>query len=412
MPTSAEPEAPPEPAALALPEREPEPEPAPELEPDTVPELAAPEEPVVEASPELASEPEAALEAPLPQAPLADVSLPSVLAELEGCTSVASYLELARRATVEAERRGDPASALLVMERFAQHVESKRDRELEVAQTILRAFARGPRLGWLLDKVATGDGSEQLRATQIVAMLGEEVAGELFDRLGQLPDRVQRERIEPLLVALGEQIVPELLQRMQRPDASAVRAAAHVAGLLQHPGTVERLAQLVAGADSSVREEASRALVRIGSDEAVEALARGLRSPQPAVVLAAAQQLGATQSARAVAPLGHALERALELKQGDLARELLRALGRIARADVTPYFASLMRRKAGFGGRWLRELKVAAATALASVPGDQAVALLAEALAMRDDALRRAAQRALDRRAQAVTRAAPSRPVA
>ena len=69
-----------------------------------------------------------------------------------------------------------------------------------------------------------------------------------------------------------------------------------------------------------------------------------------------------------------------------------------------------MRRKAGFSGRWLRELKGAAASALATGPGDQAVARLAEALALRDDALRRAAQRALERRAQAGTGAAPGRP--
>jgi HEAT repeat protein len=55
----------------------------------------------------------------------------------------------------------------------------------------------------------------------------------------------------------------------------------------------------------------------------------------------------------------------------------------------------------------MRDVKVAAASALATVPGDQAVALLAEALHTRDEGLRRAAQRALDRRAESATRGAP-----
>ena len=52
----------------------------------------------------------------------------------------------------------------------------------------------------------------------------------------------------------------------------------------------------------------------------------------------------------------------------------------------------------------LRELKLAAAAALAGIPGDDAVGALAQAAQARDAQLRRAAQTALDRRAQALAR--------
>ena len=65
----------------------------------------------------------------------------------------------------------------------------------------------------------------------------------------------------------------------------------------------------------------------------------------------------------------------------------------------------LLERRVRFGGGWLRELKSAAVAALAAVPGDDAVAALAQAAQARDTQLRRAAQNALDRRAQARTRA-------
>jgi hypothetical protein len=61
----------------------------------------------------------------------------------------------------------------------------------------------------------------------------------------------------------------------------------------------------------------------------------------------------------------------------------------------------LLERRVRLGGGWLRELRAAAVAALAGIPGDGAVAALAQAAQARDTQLRRAAQTALDRRAQA-----------
>jgi HEAT repeat protein len=166
---------------------------------------------------------------------------------------------------------------------------------------------------------------------------------------------------------------------------------------------VPQLADLAGGTEPALREEAGRALVRIGTEDAVAGLARGLRGER-AVVISAVQHLAGTASAKAIAPLGHALERALEAKDVELSKEILRALGRIGRPEANVVFGALMRRKPGLTGRWLRDIKVTAASALSTVPGDQAVALLAEALQSRDEPLRKAAQRALDRRAEAVAR--------
>ena len=66
---------------------------------------------------------------------------------------------------------------------------------------------------------------------------------------------------------------------------------------------------------------------------------------------------------------------------------------------------SLLERRVRLGGGWLRELRAAAAAALAGIPGDEAVAALAQAAQARDTQLRRAAQTALDRRAQIRPRA-------
>jgi HEAT repeat protein len=339
---------------------------------------------------------------PIEASPQAD-TLGALLGELAHCDSTASYLDLARRAITEAERARDAEATYRVLDAIAQHVESKEQRLGEVARSFLLSLCTGDALRDLLERTARGDGAEQVRSAQILTLVGEPAAAAVLDRMPAYPELVQRERLVPLLLALGERAVPELMQRLARPEREIARSAAHILGMLQHPGAVPPLAELAAGADPVLREEAARALVRIGSEEAVSALASGLRGER-SVAISAVQHLAGTASVKAVAPLGHALERALDAKDVDLAKEILRALGRVGRPEANAIFGSVMHRKAGLTGRWLRDVKVAAASALATVPGDQAVALLAEALQARDEPLRKAAQRALDRRAEAVAR--------
>ena len=332
----------------------------------------------------------------------ADV-LGTLLTELSDCGSTASYLDLARRATTEAERGRDAGATYRVLDVLAQHVEMKEQRLVDVARSFLVSQCQGEALRDLLERAAHGNGTEQVRAAQILTLVGEPAAAALLDHLPAYSELVQRERLMPLVVALGERAVPELMQRLERPERDVVRSAAHILGMLQHPGAVPPLATLAASSDSVLRDEAAKALVRIGSEDAVQALARGLRGER-AVAISAVQHLAGTASPKAVSPLGHALERALEGKDVELAKDILRALGRLGRPEANPIFGSVMHRKAGLTGRWLKDVKVAAASALATVPGDQAVALLAEALESRDEPLRKAAQRALDRRAEAVAR--------
>jgi HEAT repeat protein len=331
--------------------------------------------------------------------------LDEMLDELGGCESPSAYIDGMRRAVTEAERARDADVMFRVISVLAEHVETKEPRVSDSARDFLAPLAMGPALSDLLERAARGSGADQVRAAQILVLVGEPAAAAVLDRMPAYPESLQRERIIPLLLALGERAAPELLNRLERPDPAIARSAAHVLGMLQHPAAVPRLSDLAVGADPLLREEAARALVRIGTEDAVAGLARGLRSER-SVVISSVQHLAGTASPKAVAPLGHALERALEAKDVELAKEVVRALGRLGRPEANGIFGSLMHRKAGITGRWLKDVKVAAATALSSVPGDQAVTLLAEALQSRDEPLRKAAQRALDRRAEAVSRSA------
>jgi HEAT repeat protein len=332
-----------------------------------------------------------------------------LLRQLDECTSASQYQDLARRATLLAERAfddGSPDDCYRVSVRLAAQAQGKENARLrELAETFLRSLVQGVRLDDLVLRAARALDDGDLEASQVLLALGDAAVPALLDGATSLENNAERERLAAVVVTLVDQALPAVLERLRPGNAAVkVRAAARLAGELQHPDVVAPLAGLLAADDRGVREEAVRALVRVGSEPAVAALAKALESETPGLALAALHGLGSTGSPRAVPYLERALARAVEARDVARAKEAIRAFGRLGRPEAALALVGLLERRIRLGGGWLRELKAAAVSALAAVPGDEAVAALAQAAQARDTQLRRAAQTALDRRAQARAR--------
>jgi len=333
-----------------------------------------------------------------------------LLRQLDECTSAGKYLDLARRTTLLAERgfdEGRPEEFYRVAVRLAAHAQRQANARLrELAESFLRSLVQGARLDDLVRRATRALDGADLEASQVLLALGDAAVPALLDGAIALESNAERERLSAVVLTLAERALPAVIERLRASDAPArVRAAARIAGELQHPDVIAPLASLLDAQDRGVREEAVRALVRTGSEAAVSALAKALDSEAPGLALTALHGLGSTASARAVPPLAQALERAIEARDLARAKEAIRALGRLGRSEAAAALVGLLDRRVRLGGGWLRELKSAAVAALAAVPGDEAVAALAQAAQARDTQLRRAAQTALDRRAQARARA-------
>jgi HEAT repeat protein len=329
-----------------------------------------------------------------------------LLRQLDECESISGYQDLARRTVQCAERvwgEGRPDEVFPVFVRLASHAHAKTAEGCRgFAQSFLRSLVQGERLEYVIRRALRGLDAADLDASQVLLAVGEATVPALLDVASSLERGVARDRLAALVVTFGERALPVLLDRLAgREPPQRLRAAIRVAGELQHPDAVPLLGGLLEADDRSVREEALRALVRVGTDSAISALARALASTTPGVALSALHGLGSTGSARAVGPLQRALDQALEARDVSHGKEVIRALGRIGRAEAGRALVSLLERRVRIGGAWLRELKSAAVAALAAIPGDEAVAALAQAAQARDTQLRRAAQTALDRRAQA-----------
>ena len=333
-----------------------------------------------------------------------------LLRQLDECESISSYQDLARRTVRSAERawgEGREDDAFPAFVRLATHAHAKTaDRSGALAQGFLRSLVQGERLEYVIRRALRGLDAADLDASQVLLALGEPSVPALLDFASSLERGAERDRLAALIVTFGERALPVLLERLAARDApQRLQTAVRVAGELQHPAVVPLLGGLLEADERSVREEALRALVRIGSDSAIGVIARALGSATPGLGLSALHALASTGSARAVEPLRHALDQAVEARDVPRGKEVIRALGRVGRPEAGRALVSLLERRVRLGGGWLRELRSAAVAALAGIPGDEAVAALAQAAQARDTQLRRAAQTALDRRAQARPRA-------
>jgi len=361
-----------------------------------------------------------------PTSPLADAAEPApssgerqlpprrelevLLHQLDECDSASSYLDLARRTMLLAERAFDEGrrdDAFRAFQCLAAHASEKAtEPSRDLARGFLRSLLEGERLAYVIRRALSGLEAGDLEANQVLLALGDATVPALLDAAASLEKGAERDRLAAMVVTFGERALPAVLERLAAEEAPArLRAAIRIAGELQHPDVVAPLGSLLEDGERSVREEAVRALVHVGSDAAVAALAAVLGSATPGLAVSALHGLGSTASARAVDPLRRALDLALEARDTARAKEVIRALGRLGRAEAGAALVGVLERRVRLGGGWLRELKSAAVAALGGIPGDEAVAALAQVAQTRDAQLRRAAQTALDRRAHARTRA-------
>lgn len=336
--------------------------------------------------------------------------LEQLLAELGECEDDFQYHDMARRtellsSALAEEGDGDLAYRALVL--FARHSGDDGKRtplQRDAAMDHLQRLATGTRLAELVDRACASETEPSLEATQVLLRLGSGVVPMLFRAAERESDPNRRGQIHGILIAMGEAALPEVLRAFESGELVSVRAAARLAGELQNPRAVAPLAALLEGPEASLRQEAAKALVRIGDPRAIDALVRGLESEVGGVPNLAAFCLGAAASPRAGDALLAALRRAVGRRRYEFAIELVRALGRLGRAEATADLAALLsHRGLRYRSAW-RDLKLAAAAALGRIPGDGAVAALAEAARARDPQLRQAAKSALDRRASALTR--------
>jgi len=278
---------------------------------------------------------------------------------------------------------------------------SRSERQRTLAEEALFHLATGTRLDDVVRRACEKGPQASVRATQILLQLGAHAVPRMLDVLLGESDPERRGQLNALLIAMGDKATPEVKRSLEEGEPTRARLAARLAGELQNPGLASYLRGVLRSGDAGpeLQKEAAKALARIGDATAARILAEAVSAAPGEVAAVAAHALAATRSPRGLEVLVTTLRRALREDDQPLAREVIRALGRLGREEAVPALAEILGRRSLLGRKKLRELKVAAAAALGRLPGDEARGWLEKVATARGDAqVRRAARTALARR--------------
>jgi hypothetical protein len=238
-----------------------------------------------------------------------------------------------------------------------------------------------------LGRARTEEERASLRAT--VLYLGAEVVQPLEHALTAASDLSARRAYRDALVALDHVGVPLLEDMVGDERWFVVRNMVGILGEIRSADALDHFTRTIRHSDPRVRRETILALSKLGGEEAVPLLVRGLSDAESGLRAAAALGLGLTKSGAGVTPILAVLGRETD---NEACQEMIRALGRIGDPRAVPALAERA------GGGWLSrtptQIRVEAVRALGEIGGEAARAVLQRLAKDRDHDVREAVGKA------------------
>jgi HEAT repeat protein len=329
----------------------------------------------------------------------ATLELLRLIAELERSEEAGAYRMVARRMRdalgrlLEDKNHVDAYRAALVYCRHASEGPGLPGDVREEARTQLRELVSSEEMvGFVIEKAGASASLTSVQAVRVLSSAGPAAVAALLEEHGRR-DPEQRRQLVSILIAMGDEAFPTIIEELACDDSRRVQRAAMLLGDMQNPRGVEYLAQLLDGDDPNVRREAARALLRIGTERAIFTLVDALGQDEP-TALVAASCLGSTRNRSALRALIQAVPD--EAGRPPAVRiEAIRGLGRIRHESAVPALSAVLQSGSLFRRGEERELRVAAAHALGRIGGDEASAALRAAAGRGDAAVCEACAQAL-----------------
>lgn len=205
----------------------------------------------------------------------------------------------------------------------------------------------------------------------LLALLGDHVAGQLFDALSTDDDRAHRARLVRAIKAVGRPALQHLARALTSSTWYVVRNAVTILGDLTAVDLVDDIGATLKHDDARVRRAAARSLSRIGGLAAEGMLLEALPVNDPETQVEIVHAIGSLRVAGAVPLLGDFVrkKRATE----DRVRErAIEALGHIGSEQAIPILSEVVRKKGLFATE-TPEIRASAARALVTIGSDEAM---------------------------------------
>ncbi len=289
----------------------------------------------------------------------------------------------------------DRFKSLYTFKRHINEASARSAAQRSLARQSLLALCPEPVISELIQHSFSKSDGAQSDTAGILLELREHCARALITAIEQEQSPTRLEKIQAFLIELGQTIVPVLQGVLEQGSPAHVRIAARTAGQLSATAAVPALCQLLQRQRDDMCKEAVHALVHIGGREALSGLADGLTSSQPKIASLSAFGLGLWESPEALGPLRARLRNVIDTAPAETVLDLIRAIGKIGRAEASSDLTEILHRRAFFRRRRLMEIQLAAVAALAKIPSGGAQQALEEASRRGFSNVRKAAHDAL-----------------
>lgn len=296
----------------------------------------------------------------------------------------------------EAGSRGDGAALTKILDAYLDAGEQVKEEEfIEFISNRLDQMAAAKEPLDLLLTLACDKSSKDAALIETIARLKGRAAGRVADRLATEDDVGGRKTLNNILVRMGKEIVPQLLERLSDERWYVVRNTVRILGEIgESHGVEDALRSPLVHKDPRVRKETVRALSMIRGPETINLMKSVLDDSDGSVVELALVSLGLLGDEGSVQALIDLVETRADSGVG---REAVRALGRIGSRKAVTFLIKNLEKRGWFLGKRDDDLKVMCVSALADAGTPDAVRALEAGLSSSRDAVRNACEEELRR---------------
>lgn len=299
------------------------------------------------------------------------------------------FLQLAREiidATEELKRQEAFDALLPVIESLLEvHAEETRtNTQKEFIRYALEQIVAGAMTAFLLDLIEERAAPNAAVIDRLCEVIGQTLAYPLIQRLCVAETLQNRKALANALTKTGEAGTPALVAMLRDERWYVVRNMVTILGEITSAEAVKALQSTAKHPEAKVRKEVVKSLLKIAPRAGEAILITMLDDVDRDVVRQVIFSLGMLRSRIAVKPLLEIVTAAdAFLKEVDLKKQSVAALGRIGDHEATGPLMDILVTRGWLAPRRWTELKVAAATALGQM-GDESALPLLQRLAKHD----------------------------
>lgn len=296
----------------------------------------------------------------------------------------------------EAGSRGDGAAITKILDAYLDAGEQIKEEEfIEFISSRLDQMAAAKEPLDVLLSLACDKSGKDAALIETIARLKSRAAGRVADRLATEDDVGGRKTLNNILVRMGREIIPQLLERLSDERWYVVRNTVRILGEIgESHGVEDALRSPLVHKDPRVRKETVRALSMIRGPETINLMKSVLDDSDGSVVELALVSLGLLGDEGSVQVLIDLVEKRADSGVG---REAVRALGRIGSRKAVTFLIKNLEKRGWFLGKKDDDLKVMCVSALADAGTPDAVRALEAGLSSSRDVVRNACEEELRR---------------